>query len=382
MSKQAVAAVAILAISLTATVALIKSKEKAEPRAPDVTPPLVEYVVVRAETQVIPVETQGTVTAKSEAEIAPEVAGTVTWVSPTLTPGGQFRPNEVLLRLDSREYSLAADTARGRVAQAELKVQQVEAEARQAIREWERLYTDPPPAMAAREPYVEEARASLAAARADMERAELALQRTEVRAPPYSGSVQMISTGVGQFVSPGRPVAKVFSTERIQVRLPITDQQRWLTGLPAPGLALAQPLPVKLSALVGGARLEWDAELVRTEATVDPRTRVLYGVAEVLPDANSVNLSVGQFVSAEISGRGIEGVISVPRTALRSDNQVYVVTPDDRLDIRDVNVLRRGDESVAVQSGLQDGDRVITSLVEYPVRDMKVNPRPQPTDNR
>lgn len=376
MSKQAIIAVLILLLSAGAATLLIKSRKPAELRAPDVAAPVVEVVVVRAGEQVIPVETQGTVTARNEAEIAPEVAGTVVWVSPHFVAGGMFGPNEVLLRLDEREYRLAAETAKARVAQAQLRLDQVEAEAEQAQREWARLSDEPPPPMAARQPHVDEARASLGAAQADLDRAQLALSRTSLRAPPYTGVVQGIATGVGQFVSPGRPVAKVFALERIQVRLPFTDRQLQLAGLPGPGVALAAPLPVQLSALVSGRLQTWDGQLVRTEATMDPRTRTVFAVAEVAEDPTAVGLSVGQFVTASVQGRALPGVIEIPRQALRSEDRVYLVDDEDRLSIVPVNVLYKGDQRVAVDGGLADGSRVVLGAIDYPVQGMKVDARP------
>jgi len=378
MSKQGIIAAAIVILSVTVTVLLIKSRKPAEPRPPDVAAPLVEFIVAAQADHVIPVVTQGTVSAKNETEIAPEVAGTVTWMAPNFTAGGSFKPGQPLLRLDDREYRLAAETAKARIAQAELHLRQVEAEAEQSKREWARLSDAPPTELAAREPFVAEAKASAEAARADADRAQLALSRTEVRAPPYAGVVQGVATGIGQFISPGRPIAKVFSVDHVQVRLPFTDKQRKLAGLPPPGELLKNPLPVTLSALIGGQNQIWNAKLVQTEAVVDPRTRVMYAVAEVEADPSVAALSVGQFVSAKIEGRALPGIVDLPRSALRSEDRVFIADAEGRLDVRPVEVLQKGDDSVAIEKGIADGERVIVTPIDYPVAGMKVDARPAP----
>lgn len=375
MSKQAVVAALIVLLSASAAYLLIKSRKPAEPRAPNLAAPLVDIVLARPAALVIPVETQGTVTAKNETEIAPELAGKVVWISPSFTPGGSFGPSEVLFRIDDREYRLAYEQAQARVAQARVRVVQAEAEAGQSVREWERLSDQPPPPLASREPFVDEARATYSAALADVERAQLALQRTSVRAPPYQGRVLGVATGLGQFVSPGRPVAKVFGTGNIEVRLPFTDKQRLLAGLPPPGADIQTSPTVTLSALLAGEMHEWNASLVRTEATVDPRTRVLYAVAEIPNDPTASSLSVGQFVSARISGAPLPDLFLLPRSALQPDDRLFVADSGNRLELRSVDVIHKGDETIAVRSGIAVGDRVIVSPLDYPVPGMAVDPR-------
>lgn len=381
MSKQAVIAALVVLLSAGAAVLLVKSRKPAEPRPPDLSAPRVDIVIAEASEVVLPVETQGTVTAKNETEIAPEVAGTVVWISQSFAPGGAFQPSEVLLRLDDRDYRLAYEQAQARVAQASVRVAQTEAEAEQSLREWSRISDAPPPPLASRQPFVEEARATYSAALADVERAKLAMQRTAVRAPPYEGRVLGVATGLGQFASPGRPIAKVFGTGNIEVRLPFTDKQRLLAGLPPPGNDIEVSPSVILSALLAGKTHEWSAKLVRTEATVDPRTRVLYAVAEIPDDPTASGLSVGQFVSAKILGAALPGLYQLPRNALQSDDRVFVVGAEERLDVREVDVLYKGDETVAVRSGIEDGDRVIVTPLEYPVPGMMVDAR-EPGNDR
>ena len=60
------------------------------------------------------VVSQGSVEPHQQSELIPEVNGRVKWVSPNLVAGGYFAANDVLLRIDDRDYRSAV--ARGQAA--------------------------------------------------------------------------------------------------------------------------------------------------------------------------------------------------------------------------------------------------------------------------
>ena len=80
-------------------------------------------------------------------------------------------------------------------------------------------------------------------------------------------------------------------------------------------------------------------------------------------------------MKAELTGRRIEGVVTLPRAALRGLDQVLVVDDDDRLEFRDVNVLRAGDD-VVIDDGLAAGERVCLTVLDTPVPGMAVRVSP------
>ncbi|WP_348673873.1 efflux RND transporter periplasmic adaptor subunit [uncultured Abyssibacter sp.] len=373
--RQALVAVLILAVCVVAAVILIKSRKPAEPEEALAPPPLVSVVIAESESLVIPVEVQATVRATGDTEIAPEVSGRVIWMADNFVPGGVLQPSQPLLRVDARDYQLLLDQARARVAQAERALAQVEVEAEQSVREWNRYGQGEPPPLARREPQLNEARAALATAQADVRRAELTVARSEVQAPPYRGRVQGVAIGLGQFVSPGRPIAKVFPADELEVRLPLTDKQRQLLGIEGLGGPLEEPLPVKLTANSNGRARTWSAGITRVESTFDLRTRLAYAIAEVNPDQALDDLAPGQFVNARIEGAGFDDVFSLPRAALLPDNRLYLVDGDSRLRVRDVDVVFRDDERVVVGGGLENGEQVIVRPPEYPVEGMIVTTR-------
>ena len=123
---------------------------------------------------------------------------------------------------------------------------------------------------------------------------------------------------------------------------------------------------VRLRADFGGETAEWRGEVVRAEAEIDPRTRMVSLVARVADpygprSSRRVPLTAGLFVQAEIFGRRVEEALRIPRTALSGDDRVWVVGADDTLRSRPVDVLQTSADSAWIAAGLEPGDRVSVS---------------------
>ena len=85
---------------------------------------------------------------------------------------------------------------------------------------------------------------------------------------------------------------------------------------------------------------------------------------------------LGKFVHALIEGRTLSNVIRVPRAALRGGSRVLLVGKNadgnDVLRIRDIVIARNEQTVVYASSGLQAGDRVVTSRITTFVDGMRV----------
>ncbi len=371
----------VLVLALGAYVALliIRAKPEPEQRPPEISLPLVHVMEVKPESRRLIVHAEGTVAPRTASQLTSEVSGRVVWVSPALVAGGFFNDGEVLLRIDSRVYELAVVRARAAVAQARLKLATEEQEAALARQEWENLGSGPPTSLVLREPQINEAKASLAAAEAALEHAEYDLERTRVKAP-YDGRVWSETVDVGQFIAPGAALARLYGVDFAEVRLPIPDDELAYLHLPLAYRGQTRPAggpTVVLNAEFAGQRHQWSGRISRTEGEIDPRTRMVHAVAEVKDpygrgsDRSRPPLAVGMFVEAEIRGKWVRDVVVLPRSVLRGD-QVLVVDEADRLYYRAVEVLRAERDQVLIASGLSEGERVCVSVVQTPVNGMRV----------
>ncbi len=358
-----------------------QSEKMPEPRETTVHDPVVRVVPVRRDDVTLDVTTYGTVRSRTEIQVVPRVTGRVEYVAPGFRDGGFFKKGEVLVRIEREDYELAKTRAGAFVSQAEARLERELAEAEVAKKEWDEFGKGEAPALVLREPQLAEARAALSSAKATLAAAELDLGRTEIRAW-FDGRVRQESVEVGQFLMAGSRIATVYGTDFAEVRLSIPDDQLGYLDLPvlrdiAAGSHAGNLIPVRLSTTMSGTRFQWDGEIARTEAEVDPRTRVIYCVARVRdPYAVGENgrppLMIGMYLKAVIPGRRVEGVASVPRSALRGRNRVLVVDADDRIRWRTVEILRKQSARVLIKSGLEVGERVCLTDLETPIEGMKV----------
>ena len=95
----------------------------------------------------------------------------------------------------------------------------------------------------------------------------------------------------------------MFSTDIVEVRLPLTDSQLTELNLPIGFMAESENAPtVELSAIVGNQRFSWEGQIVRTNASIDQQTRLIYAIAEVSsPYQAESPLAVGLYVNAEMN---------------------------------------------------------------------------------
>ncbi len=360
--RNAVAPVLVLGLGVLASTFLLQGQPAARPLDPAPEPPAASVVVVSKETLRLRVRSQGTVAPRTESELVAEVPGKVLRIGRGLEPGAFFRAGELLAELDPRDLELAAKRARAALtrARAEEEFAAANLARQQALLE----------RGIASDAVIDETRraARIATARrreaeVDLERAERDLARTKVFTP-FDGRTRSRSIDVGRYVTLGTPLARVYAVDYAEVRLPVPDAEIAYLDLPlGQELADAAAPAVELRAAFAGREHTWSGQIVRTEAEIDPRTRMVTVIARVpepyAPGEGGVRppLAAGLFVEAEIEGRRAEGVVRVPRSAV-ADGELWVVDAEDRLRRRRVEVLRFERDTALVASGLAGGERV------------------------
>jgi RND family efflux transporter MFP subunit len=368
----------VLVICFFVAKAILGSKAKVKRHAAPSVVSVVEVVrLVKGDYRII-IESQGTVRARTRSAIVPEVSGKVVDISPNLREGGFFEKGDVLLLLDRRNYETDVAVAVAELAKARQRLAEEEALSAQAVRNWRRLRpAEVPTALAVREPQLLSAMADAAAAEARLNRAELDLERTCIKAP-YAGRVLEKSVDLGEYVTAGAVVAKVYGIDYAEIRLPLSDRELEFVELPdiyrgeLPSDTSTRPM-VDIVAKVGSREHVWSGEVVRSEGTIDEKSRQLFIVAEVKDpyavlgrktDIKLPPLKVGRFVEARIKGRLLKDVYVLPRRALRDGTELFMVK-DERLVRRNVDVLWTDRKNIVISGGLEDGDLVVTTPSVY-----------------
>lgn len=354
-----------------ATQVFIALNKKPQPKEKSFNPFAVMGEYAYADDIRLQVTAQGEAQAQTEIDLVPEVGGKIVYVSPNFIQGGTFRKGETLIRVDDSDYKVAVIRAESGVAQAEQSLAQEIAEGEIALRDFEELGRGEPTALALRKPQRQRAEAALQAAQAELQAANLQLTRTYVKAP-FNGRVKAKNSDLGQFVSPGFRLGRIFSTNVFEVRLPLTDPDLEKLNLPIAFVAKNRTSApeVKLSAQVAGREQIWTAHIMRTDSSYDTQTRALFAIAEINDpygkgvSQNGMPLAPGLFVTANIDGQKIDNVIVLPRDGLRPEDKVYVVDEVGKAEIRDVTVIDTTPEIAVLSAGVAPGELIIMSPME------------------
>lgn len=349
--------------------ALTASKPEMERRKPPVPVPMVRTMAVKTGPQKVYIQGEGTVGPLREINLVPQVGGKVVYASPSMVNGGVFRKDDLLLRIDPVDYQLAVTLARAKVKDAESRLQVAEEEAAAARDEWRLLYegsskeNSKPPPLVAKEPQLAAAKAELEADEADLRKALLNLERTELKAP-FNGRVGEENVDIGQYVSAGQSLGSLYSTEAAEIVVPLEGEALFWFDVPGFTSRDGRGAAALIKADVAGRELNWTGKVVRTEGKLDERTRMINVVVRVeQPYAKKPPLVFGLFVEVKIEGRMIPNGAVIPRAGLHQGDIVWIVGEDSRLQFRQVEVGRIQGDEVIITGGLEDGERlVITPL--------------------
>jgi len=374
--------VLIVVAGAAVTYGIATLKPEVKPEAPASKPPLVKVMTPRTQAVTLSVKTQGTVQPAREIDLVAQVSGQVVGVNDYFAKGEFFESGVTLVQIDDRDYHYQLARAEAGIADAKRLLAEEKARALQAKREWRNLGSEEANALFLREPQVEAAEAGVKAATAERNQAALNLERTAIKTP-FAGRVRQKHVDLGQYVTAGSPVARIYDTQKVEIRLPLTNRQLAFVDLPqgvqksAEG-ELFQP-EVTLSALRGDQRLTWQGRIVRTEAEVDATSRVTYAVAEILQpfaieaSADQLPLLIGMFVEAEVMGKTFDEVYELPRHALYKANQLWLVGADEKLHLKTVRVLQSDSRRLLFTGDLASDERVVISHLHSPIEGMAVD---------
>jgi len=374
--------VVILAVGVTLAVMLAKSRKPPQKVDQPTLAPLVQVQPVRMDDIQMVVRGFGTVSPDIQVEIVPQVAGNIVYVNPQFKAGGFVKAGQYLVQIDPKDYELALEQARALVADAQVKLDLEQAEAEVARREWQQLNPgkEPDSPLVVREPQVRQAQAALKSAQAQLDKADLNLERTRISLPIDAVIIDK-KVDLGQFAAVGQSIGTAYGIERVEIEVPLEDRElAWFDVPASPGMANRTAASAKkTTALVkadfAGAEHTWTGYVTRTAGMVDKTSRMVSVVVEVSkPFENSGSrppLMPGMFVEVLINGRVLKNAVAVPRDAVRNGNEVWVVE-DGRLYLRSLRIARTDRNFAYAVSGLDDGANIVISSLETVTDGMKV----------
>ncbi|MBD1399742.1 efflux RND transporter periplasmic adaptor subunit [Pelovirga terrestris] len=364
----------ILSGGIAISAALIASGPEATRQRPQIPPPTVEVITLKPQSYQVQVASRGTVSPRTESTLVAETAGRVVKVADNFYTGGFFEQGDLLLQVDDRDYQNAVIIARAEVAQRQLALAEEQARSDQARRDWQQFQQqNPPPPLVVRTPQLENAAAALAAAQARMRQAELNLERTRILAP-YAGRILTKDVDIGQYITTGTRLARIYASDALEVRLPLSDEQLSHLTLPEefrnrPVVPATRQAGVTFSVRIGSDIFTWSGRLVRTEGSIDINSRQLFVIARIdnpyQQTADRPQLKIGQFVEARISGSQLEAVYRIPRQAIHGERTVHIITPENRLERRELDIVWRDTNYLVASGPLRPGEQIALTRLPF-----------------
>ena len=284
------------------------------------------------------IELMGTLTAKQQVAIAPQVSARVTQVH--FVSGQQVKQGELLLSLDDR-----AAQAQVREAQAALM------DAQRIFKNYSALFQR----KAVTQTELEGQKAAVAMSEAKLAAARVQASYFTLHAP-FSGVMGLSDVAPGALLAANEPVAELFDVS--QLKLDVSLPEKYITAV-----KVGETLTAFSDAFgehVFRATVAVLAPSVNSD-TLNATARLLFDNA--LAENKDAVLAPGMLmrVSLPLDRRA---QLTIPVQSLLYAGQqryVYVVDADNKVSRRDVTIGRNMGEQVTIVAGLQAGERVISA---------------------
>ena len=384
-------AVAVIVGAVGVATLLVSLAPEPETREPPSQVPYADTARVAAGAGPIPVHGAGTVRPSAAVDIAPQVGGRVVWMDPGFVSGRPVDSGQALFRVEEADYEYGVREAQAALAASEVALLEAREDAAIASAEYERYAErrpegappEPNP-LTLRVPQLKAAEAAVERGQATLAQAKLALSRTRVTAP-FDGIVDHETVDVGQLVTAGQSVGRLYASDAVEVVVPLADADVALI----PRLWESDPdrerVVARVFAEYGDGVYAWTGYVDRADASLDVETRTVDVIVRVpdpfaagVPVASgrgsdtSPPLLVGKFVEVAIEGLVPARYFRIRRAALQAGNEIWTVGDDDTVRVVPVRILQRVDDEIYVTGELEDGQRAVVGGLRFATDGMAV----------
>ena len=324
--------------------------------------PEVVVVTVQPGTVVLTTELAGRTSAYQIAEVRPQVGGILK--ERQFREGSEVKAGAALYRIDAASYEAEVERAQAALAKADANV----ASAKLRADRYEELVTIDAVSKQARDDAavaLKQAQADVAASRAALQTAKIALGHTTVTAP-ISGRIGRSSITAGSLVTANQaaPLATIQQLDPIYVDVTQSsiELMRMKRDLASGVLKSAGPDQARVKLLLeDGSVYPNEGKLQFSEVSVDPASGSV-ALRAVFPNPKQ-QLLPGMYVRAVLEEGMRENAVTVPQQAVTRDPRgnaiAMVVGADGTVQPRMLKTDRALGAQWLVSDGLAAGDRVI-----------------------
>jgi membrane fusion protein (multidrug efflux system) len=321
-------------------------------------PPVVEVTSVVQKNVPISSEWAGTLEGYVNAQIQPQVTGYI--IRQDYREGSWVHKNQVLFEIDPRPFQAVLDQAKGQLAEAEAAVGEATLNVNRDIPE-AAAHAIPQMQLETDRQQKLGAEATVQAAQAAVEQAQLNLGYTKVRSL-IDGIAGIAQVQVGNLVTPTSVLTGVSQVDPIKAYFEISGAD-WLTMAgkieSGAGRLPVKPIPLQLI-LASGKTYSYTGRTLFADRAMDLQTGTIE-IVGAFPNPRRI-LRPEETATVRAVTEVLQNALLVPQPAvmqLQGSYLVAVVGPDNRVDIRSVQVGPQVGTLWVVTHGLQPDERVV-----------------------
>jgi membrane fusion protein (multidrug efflux system) len=352
-----------------------KPKSTAETGPPEV---LVTEVIQRE----VPIirEWVGTLNGVQNAQINARVEGYLTAIA--YQQGGYVKKGDLLFQIDPRPFQASLDQAKAQLQQDQATMLMVELDAKRAQELFAGKVISDQEYTNKTQTYQSKV-ATVASDQAAVEQAQLNLGFTKI-VSPLDGIAGKEQAQIGDLVGTGtsQALTTVSQIDPIWCYFPIPEQAYWAHAEPINRMMMVpeekRPENVELI-LPDGSAYKHKGRFAFVNRQVDSTTGTIE-VAASFPNPE-LTLRPGQYVTARAEVDQLPNALLIPRQAvsvLQGSDQVGIVNPDGKAEIRAVTLGEIYGEMVVVKEGVKAGEKVIVEGFQTVQQAMPVTAKPYP----
>jgi RND family efflux transporter MFP subunit len=329
-------------------------------------PPVVDVTVVHRAASAATLSLPGEAAAWYESTIYARVSGYVArWYA---NIGDRVAAGQLLASIDTPELDAEYAAAKAKLLVAEAQVRVKSADAEFAASTYARWRDSPRGVVSEQERENKKAGAEAAQAQLDAARAEVRLDAADVQrlaalegfkrvTAPFAGTIVQRRIDIGNLVTAGST-----SSTTPLYRMVQDDPVRVFVEVPQSASAdlMRVGAPARIS-MPSATDPPIPATVTRTSSAIDPRARTFRAELDV-PNPGH-RLVAGQYVNVAFDLPG-HGLVRVPAAALllHDSGPEVAKVQDGRVHFQPVTIARDDGDTVALGSGVAEGDRLVLNI--------------------
>lgn len=363
--KTLLISLAILITGAVVTLLIFLTEPVAEPEAAvSETAMLVEVTGVEQGNFIPSITATGRVIPEQEIILSPRVSGEIIEIAGNFTPGSFVSKGEKLLQIDPSDYRNTLQLRESELMQAKADLDMEMGRQYVAQKDYELFEEEIPEenqALILREPQLQAVKSRIEAASASVEQARLDLQRTTITAP-FNAHILNRNSNVGSQVAPGINLGRLVGVDLYWVEVSVPPSRLQWLDFPDKNNSRGSEVRIR-------NRTAWSKNqhrkgyLHQLIGTLEEQTR-LARVLVAVPDPLARNLEnepalmIGSFVEVSIQAKELKDVIRLDRSLIRQDQTVWLME-DEKLNIREVDILMQDETYAYITGGMTPEDQVV-----------------------